>query len=287
MIQMATINAAEFMRVDHLVGSIAPGKLADILLVDNLADFNVRMVMADGQVVARDGRLLVDLQNPKYPPFFRNTVRFASPEAGQFRIDAPPGVDTVRVRVLVDSEDPEKRANAGCDVEELSLAVADGAIVADPARRIAKVVVMDRHSPTGKIGKGFAKGPYLARGAVGTSYTNQTEDVAIVGMTDEDIALCARTLQEMGGGWCAVLNGKVLAKVEMPLCGLMADEPFDKRVEKMKVAYAIGREVLGSELEDPYRGPGKLAMCVTHSPTYHIGREGLVKPFERVPLIVG
>jgi adenine deaminase len=297
MMQMATINAAEYSRLDHLIGSITPGKLADVLIVDNLADVNVRMTMVNGEVVAENGRMSVELSNPDYPEAFYNTVRLGKvPEAADFKVEASGGRS--RVRVLCLPEDPEIKEAQGMDIETVGLPVHDGAIQPDPARDIVKVVVMDRHNLTGAIGLGFVRHPaYIKRGAMGLTYNCQIEDLVIAGTSDEDIAQCARAIQRMGGGWCAVLDGEVLAKVEMPLCGLMTEEPFEESVDKMRAIKAVAQDKLGADLENSFLDLSMIALCITHCPPYRLGRHGLVKAelakhggvvgsFEKVPLFV-
>ncbi len=220
-IQIATLNAAECVGVSHRLGSVSPGKEADILLVDDLVDIRPRLVIAQGRVVARDGEFVAPMSPLPYPAEARNTVRLAHPVSQQdlaLQVGGPDRQAAARViRVLGDSLITEELRE--------TVRVRDGAIVPDPDRDLLKIVALERHNRSGEIGKGLVRGFGLKAGAVASTYNPQQQNLQVVGTNDADMALAANELARIGGGMVAVRGGKVLACLELPLYGLLADKP--------------------------------------------------------------
>jgi adenine deaminase len=245
-VQIATLNAAECLKVSDEIGSIGPGKIADILLVDDLPSFNVITVIADGRIVAHDGQLVSDLPRPMYPDFVRNTVRVHQVLPSDLAISAPSTASNVVARVIGargDSLITEER--------HLRLQTRDGRIEGDVERDILKIVSIERHRRSGQIGKGFVQGFGLTAGAIATTYNPHHQNLVVVGTTDEDMACAANEVARVGGGFVVVRNGEVLARLELPLFGLLADEPLADVVRKIEHLNAAVKG-LGSALPAPF-----------------------------------
>lgn len=284
-VQMATLNAAEYFGVTDDFGSVAPGRIADIVLVNNLEEFQVREVFADGKLVAQDERYIGDLAAPEYPGYFYNTLnvgRVVMPE--DFEVDAPAGKDEVKVRVI-GIPYPVTRT----DTLEEVMKVVDGKVPVDMEQDLIKITVLDRHHASGNTVTGFIKGIGIEKGAYGTSYHAGIEDIGIVGTNDEDIALVANTLIEMGGGAVVVADGEVLGKVEMPLLGLMPTDSLEETVEKWDHMNKMLQEVLRPKTPTAWRAQG--FPCMPRAiPSLKICQAGLVavtpKSQELVPLFI-
>lgn len=244
-VQMASLNNAEYFRIQDDFGSIAPGRRADFCVVEALdATFPIAAVFAGGALVAEGGRYVAPLPQPVYPDAWRRTMNIGKTvTVDDVRIPAPPGTREVTVRVI------------GCphplfrtETRQAVLPVVDGAVVGDPIRDILKVVVFDRHHASGKVGKGFVQGVGLRDGAVGSSWTPGVEDLTVLGATDADIVAVANCIAEMGGGFAAARGGRIIGKVEMPLLGVMSADPLDVLVRKFE---ALERAI-AEELQPPH-----------------------------------
>ena len=219
-IQMATLNAAEYLRIDRDSGSIAPGKVADIVILDDLSSFRPNKVLSRGKLVAENGRLLQEPDSFPYPEWAKNTIHLARPvTADDFQIPAPGAANqVVTARAL----------RVGMPKEEVitQLAVRDGVVRPDPAQDILSIAVLDRHQASGRIGNGFISGTGITQGAFASSVSHDAHNIFVVGGNYEDMALAVNSLAELGGGHVAVRDGEVLAQVSLPIAGLMSEEPF-------------------------------------------------------------
>ena len=245
-VQAATLNAAELLKIDDEIGSIAPGKIADILLLENLPNFKISMVIADGQLVVKESKFLVELECPEYPKFMYNTVKFQRTlKPKDFEIKAPKGRKEATVRVI-----GVRDGTLITEDRRASIRVKDGLLQSDVERDLLKIAMVDRFHLSGSIGKGFVQGFKLKCGAIGTTYAPTTENLILLGTNDRDICLAANMIAEMGGGHIAVKDNHVLAQLELPLCGLLSDEPLEMVIEKQSKLYEVIRE-MGCEFIDP------------------------------------
>jgi adenine deaminase len=268
-IQMVTINTARYFRLDNELGSIAPGKYADILLLTDLAGVKVNRVFLAGNLVARDGRLLVDLPARKYPDFVRQSVRLAGPlDEADFAVAAPGPKKNYRVRVIRVEE-----AKVGTREELAHLPVTGGVVLADPSRDIAKVAVFERHRGSGSRSLGFVSGFGLARGAVASTVAHDCHNLLIVGAGDADMAVAGNILAEHGGGMVAVADGEVLALLELPVAGLMSDRRVEEVAAQVARLSAAWRE-LGCTMVSPFMTMALLPLPVI--PSLRLTNRGLV-----------
>jgi adenine deaminase len=161
--------------------------------------------------------------------------------------------------------------------------VEGGEVVADPDRDLVKMATIERHRGTGNVGLGFVRGLGLKRGAIAGSVAHDTHNLTVAGVSDADMRVAIGAVKEMGGGLVAVLDGEVLARVPLPIAGLMSDRPVEEVRERME-ALLEAAERLGSPLHDPFMHLGFLALEVI--PKLKLTDQGLVdvEAFDFVPL---
>src|SRR4051794_719931 len=236
-IQMATVNGAEYFGLRHELGSIAPGRLADILFVDDLHDFRPHRVLADGREVG-------ELPPFEYPPKAFESIRLARPlTVDDLRI--PAEGDSVEVRMI-----GVATGSVRTDHIVGPMPVRDGEVQAVPELDVAKLASVERHGGPGTVGLGFVHGLGLARGAVASSIAHDNHNLLVAGVSDADMLHALEVLVEAGGGMVAVADGEVLALVPLPIAGLMSDRPVTEVAEQvlaLEQAYAA----LGSPVENP------------------------------------
>lgn len=269
-IQMGTLNTAEAYRVDHLVGGLAPGRIADILLIDDLAGFVVDTVIANGQIVARDGQMLQPVPSPEYPATFYNTMRLEKPVTADdlyIRVDSGAG----RADVLAIHLEPEEGLLS--QGREVTLDVVDGRVMPDISQDVIYISVTDRHSGKGLTGKGFISGFGLQRGAIATSTSPDDDNIICVGASVADMAIAINHLVEIGGGQVAVAGGRVLADIALPICGLMADVSAEEMAAREKTLNQAAYS-LGTSLKRPFFFI--IFLSITAIPEYAMTDRGLV-----------
>ena len=247
-IQYVTINTATCFRMDHEMGSITPGKCADIVFFDDLNDIRVTRTMIDGDVVAENGKMTVAIKPAVLPECVLGTMHVGAPiTADSFKAAAPEGSgDTVKTRVI--EIIPERVGNFE---RILDLRVKDGFVEADADADILKMAVFERHHETGTKGVGFLKGFGFKKGAMAQTVAHDAHNLLVAGTNDEDMALAANTLIECGGGMCAVADGKVLAAVPLPVAGLMNDLPAAEMADLVAKLGEAWKE-MGCVIESPY-----------------------------------
>lgn len=245
-VQMATINCAEAYRIDDRVGTIAPGHLADILIVDDLEDFTVRQVISNGRLVAQEGTLIESLRPPPRSALLTDTFHVADvvPDDFVVRTDA----DSGRVRVLAMGMTEQIFVRERRDV---LLDVQGGIVKPDPLQDVLYVSVVERYGKTTNRPVAFVSGFGLRSGALATSTAPDDNNIVCVGASSEDMAVAVRHLAESGGGQVVVDGGKVLEFLALPIGGIVADlEPTEMaRREGLLEAAAKG---LGCDLHWPF-----------------------------------
>jgi adenine deaminase len=268
-VQMATVNVAEYFHLGHDLGSVSPGKCADIIFVQDLNEMRVDKVLVDGVLVAEGGRLSVQLPDFSYPDSARHSVRL--PRAlGQddFLIRVPDGASSVTVRVI-----GVQGGQVGTRDLQVERPVLDGTVAASVSDDLAKVASVERYQGTGQIGLGFVKGFGLNAGAVASTIAHDSHNLLVVGTNDADMAFAGNTLVEAGGGMVVVRDGAVLALVPLPIAGLMSQEPVEVVNEEVQ-ALAKAWQELGCDLPSPFMTMSILALPVI--PELRITNRGLV-----------
>ncbi len=252
---MATLNPATCHRLWHL-GAIAPGYQADILVLDDLKSFNPRQVLKRG---AEPRHVKLDV-----PEWVRQTVSLAPLDASSFRVAAGP--KKIRVMRVVPAQ-----LVTGVDV--VAPAVEAGCVVADPARDLIKIAVVERHHASGRVGVGFATNVGLKRGAFASTVAHDAHNIVILGVDDEDMAACAIRLAEIGGGIVIAEGGSVVEELPLPVAGLMSDQPLGEVHERLRSMEGRLRE-MGATMASPFMTLSFLALSVI--PELKITDRGLV-----------
>jgi adenine deaminase len=270
-IQMATINNAETFHAQPDIGLVAPGRYADMLLVDDLSQFTIQRVLVGGRTVVEDGELVVELPRVDYPASFYNTVKLerpVRPDELQATVDGDRDSAIVRVIGVTDG-------SLETDERQIELEVAGGVVQPDLERDVLPLAMIDRFGKGTGIGVGFVQGFGLKRGAFASSVNAVCENLVVVGTNAEDMALAVNRLAEIGGGKIVVADGEVRSLVELPLLGLLAEDRLDDVMKKFEAAFADIRE-LGCELRSPY---STLEFCFACGEIGHIklSEEGLVQ----------
>ena len=280
-IQYVTINPATCFRMDHEMGSIAPGKCADIVFFDDLNDIRITRTIIDGDVVAENGSMTVDMEGPGFPASVYDTMHVGQKiTADTFRIPTPEGKETVKTRVI------EIIPNHVGNYERImDLKVTGGFVDTDPENDVMKMAVFERHHETGTAGFGFLKGFGFRKGAMAQTVAHDAHNLLVAGTNDEDMALAANTLIECGGGLCAVADGKVLALVPLPIAGLMNDLPAEEMAAQIKKLDVAWKE-MGCVINSPYMTMALIPLACL--PELRLTNRGLVdcRSFRFVDLFV-
>jgi adenine deaminase len=271
-IQIATLNAAEYFNL-HDRGAIAPGRRADLIVFDNFENLRIEQVYRGGQLVARHGRTLPQEIPPRHLPI-RNSMNINWSKV-DLRLPAN-GHRQVRVIQLVPDQITTQQFVAEAAIE-------NGNAVADPSRDLLKVAVIERHRGTGNVGRGFVRGLKLTRGAIGSSVAHDSHNIIVAGTDDDDLMTAARAIAAMQGGLVAVADGEVLARVPLPIAGLMSDQPIERVRETMDDLVEAARD-LGTDLHAPFMALAFLALPVI--PELKLTDRGLVdvNKFNFVPV---
>ena len=252
-VQVASLNTAEYFGLKDL-GAIAPGYKADLLVLPDLKTFKPDIVLKDGQVVAQDGKLAVEIpENDAIAT--RNSVNVRWITMDDFKIPTEgEGLKQVRALEVIPHQLITKSVMS--DVK-----VVDGNAVSNVDTDTLKICVIERHRATGNIGKGFVKGFNLKCGAIASTVAHDSHNMIVIGTNDFDMYTAAVALIKCQGGKVVVKDGKIISQLPLPIAGLMSDKEFDFVVEKCdelnKAAHSIG-----CKLEDPFMTMGFLSLPV-------------------------
>lgn len=281
-IQMATLNTATHFGLERELGSITPGRRADLILTSDLASLPIELVLGQGRVLAENGVLTADLPPWTYPAMAHGTVRLGKTMAADdFAIRAPAGKNAVTARVIGVIEN-----QAGTRALERSLAVEDGLVASDPATDVCQIALVERHIGSGAVVNAFVSGfGYDVDCAVASTVAHDSHQMIVVGTNRDDMAIAANRLGEAGGGAIVVSKGEVLALVELPIAGLMSDERAEIVARKAEALVAAMRQC-GCTLNNAFMQHSLLALVVI--PELRISDKGLidVRTFERTELFV-
>jgi adenine deaminase len=280
-IQMATLNTATHFGLERELGSITPGRRADLIITSDLVTLPIEMVMARGKVLAEHGVLTAPLEPWLYPDFAKDTVHLKPLTAASFAIAAPAGKNAVTARVIgvIENQAPTRAL-------ERTVPVEDGLVVPDRAGDVAQIALVERHLGTGAVVNALVSGfGYNVDCAVASTVAHDSHQMIVVGTNRDDMALAANRLGEVGGGAIVVSHGEVMALVELPIAGLMSDQraeivaaKADKLVEAMRAC--------GCTLNNAFMQHSLLALVVI--PELRISDKGLidVRTFEKTELFV-
>lgn len=244
--RMATLNPAEHYRVADTIGSISPGRKADILLMQSPSAFPPEKVLVGGKIVAERGVFTATLPEPAFPPAYRHSVETAKIDRRGIAARAQGADRAVRSRVIevVDGD-------AFNSEHMVPLDLVSGVVMPRPHDDILRIVVAERYGRTGDIGTGFVKGFGLKRGALAVSIVIPSNNIAAVGVDDNDIWAAMERLAVIQGGLVVVDRGEVIAEVPLPIGGILSGEPYEALVARIEQAQQAAKE-LGCVLEHPF-----------------------------------
>ena len=267
-LQMATINTATHFGLERELGSIAPGRRADMILTSDLKSLPIEQVIARGQTVAKDGALMVECPHLDWPEDTRATVNLGKTLAAtDFEIKAPEGRNRVHARVIGVVEN-----QAPTEALEADLPVVDGTVEVEGG--VAQIALVERHRATGKVVNGFVSGfGYTGQMAIASTVAHDSHHMIVVGTDRANMAAAANRLGEVGGGVTVFKDGQETALVELPIAGLMSDSPARKvaaKADRMVAAMAD----CGCTLNNAYMQHSLLALVVI--PSLRISDLGLV-----------
>ena len=222
-------------------GAVAPGFRADVVALDSLADFGVRLVFKDGKCVARDGQYLAETA-PRHLEF-ANTVHLGAVDESAFVLR--PSTDRYPVIRII----PHRMVTA---TEVRDIRRHHGEWVFDPAEDVLLVASLERHRATGRVGVGLVAGFGLTKhGAVGSSVAHDAHNLIIAGSNPRDMLACVKALEEVGGGFVVVANGEVRARLPLPVAGLLSREEVGVVCDALHKVNAAAR-ALGCTLNGPF-----------------------------------
>ena len=246
-LKTATHHAARYFLLNNK-GAIASGYLADIVVVDNLEDFNVETVFKRGKLVF-DGEVK-DFSAPtvdeKLAEKCFDTFHLDSVTPSSFKVDGKLGLIGL----------------VGGELLTRNLGTADKI---DVENDILKIACIERHKGTNHIGVGYVKGYSLKSGAVATSVAHDSHNIITVGCNDDDIAVAVNAIKDSKGGIAVVENGKIKALLELPIAGLMSDEPLTTVNEKLENAKSSAYELGADKSIDPFMTLSFLSLPVIPS----------------------
>jgi len=260
-IRMATLATAEYWRLPR-IGQIAPGYRANAVVFGDLNDIRPRAVYFDGALFAEDGRAMFDTP-AAVPDALLNTVNMAPLDLEDLR----PAVAQSMVAV---GAIPGQIVTRKLVVEPKS---EDGRLVSDVERDLLKLVVVERHHATGRVGIGLVSGFGLKRGALASSIAHDAHNIVAVGVDDADILVAIQSVAAMQGGLAAVREGTVLARLALPIAGILSPEPLEAVVAEYEALEAVARS-LGSNVPAPFGLLSFMALSVI--PEARVTDQGIV-----------
>ncbi len=287
-VRMATINAAQALGLKK-IGAVAPGYKADLLVLDNLRDFNIKRVYKDGKLVAENGTLLKsvdksissaaeDRLSEEIREEIFNSVKIADisrkdfvlPKAKKYRV-----IELLKDKVVTKASVYTTENNYKGEPPAIELI----------GHNLVKLAVVERHKNTGRVGLGLLRNFGLRRGAVATSIGHDAHNIIVAGLNSNDMLLAVKEIEKMQGGLVIVVDGKVEQKLALPVAGLMAVKPLREVAEKLEKMRSTANS-LGVSREGPFMTLSFMALTVI--PELKLTDEGLfdVRKFEKVDLVL-
>ena len=244
---MASWNAAQCFNLPKL-GAIAPGYRADFNVIsteDNFQNFQVDKVFKGGKLIAEDGRYLGDILEVDRGKLGQNSLHISDITLGDLQIKvAEEG--NYKVHVIGAQQDLIISYHLTFDMYSK-----DGQLKADTERDILKVAVIERHKATGNIGLGFVHGFGIKNGALASTVAHDSHNLVVVGDNDKDMLVCIKELERLHGGLVIASQGKVLASLALPVCGLVSPEPLEQVEASIQKLHGCAYK-LGSKFKRPF-----------------------------------
>ncbi len=268
-IEMASINCAEIYRIDHVVGSITPGRIADILMVKNLEEFKIEKVVANGELVAKNGKMIIELNPPRRRRRLTRSIKCRKVRPSEITIRTNVRSGKVRVLSMKVSEDVpfvRKRRDAILDVR-------NGVVLPDVEQDVLYVAVVERYHRAGRKAVAFISGFQLREGAMASSTSPDDNNIICIGTSPEEMAHAINYIVDMQGGQVVVSGGKVLEFLPLPIGGIVADMEPEEMAEAERRLDNVARQ-LGCSLPSPFMY--MIFLSITAIPDYAITDKGLI-----------
>jgi adenine deaminase len=268
-IQMTTLNVAEHFGLDNAIGGIAPGRCADIVVLPDIRTISPEVVISNGRIVFRDGKVLENPRKHRYSDKCLQTVRLekaVQPSDFDIRVDGLPN-RPVTVRII------EMVSDLVTSELHSEIFPVGGKVTMDLENDIIKVAAIDRGHDPGRSCVGLIKGLGIGKGAFASSAAWDTWDIIVVGANEEDMALAVNRIRELQGGLIVCENGKIKAELPLPIFGILSDLDMAPLAQKLKSVRQAARS-LGIPFPDPV-----LTLCTLTTaaiPYLRICEEGLV-----------
>ena len=227
-IKMATINPAHRFGLGNLIGGIAPGKIADIVIIPDLHSIKAEYVISNGKIVARDGQLLLKPKNNGYPKWMEKSIRLTSEfTADDFTIPVAVSRQQVRTRVI--------DLVTGLVTREaiIDIPVFNGLLCVDVTADLLKIAAIARTYEPGKTFVGFIRGFKLKKGAIATSASWDSSDIIVVGANEADMAQAVNRIRQLNGGIVICTGGKIQTELPLPIGGMISEEPMETIASKL------------------------------------------------------
>lgn len=280
-IKLATINPARYFKIADDYGSVSPRKVADLIILDQLEGMEPSIVIADGKIAAQNGKLMIDLPSYQYPDYIKQSIHVKRKiNASDFIVKTSEKTEFVTANVIQVIENSARTKRT-----QVNLAVgSDQTIAADLEQDVIKLACLDRHHQSGDISVAFANGFKLQRGAVASTVAHDSHNLLVMGTNDDEMALAANRLIEIGGGMVVVDHNRILAEVPLPVAGLMSDRKAEEVLEQVQKLEQAWKEI-GCPIHAPFMTFSLIALPVI--PDIRITNRGLVDvtQFKLIPVI--
>lgn len=279
-IQMTTLNVAEHFSIDDLIGGIAPGRYADLVIIPDIARIDAQMVISNGQIIAQDGKLLIPPRKHTFSDESLNTIHLPRDlEPSDFVIRAPGNTENARIRVIRMVTD---LVTSG---KTMNWPVADGQLRVDLKKDTVKIAAIDRLHHPAKLFVGLIQGFGLRSGAIASSAAWDTSDIVVIGVNDADMAFAVNRIRKLQGGTVVCDKQKIISELPLPVFGLVSDLPLESIGQKFKEV-AKAAQNLGVAFPQPMLS--LITLTGAAIPYLRICEEGLVnlKTGTTLPLFI-
>ncbi len=230
-IQMVTINPATYFKLEDR-GALAPGKMADIAIISDLNNMVVDAVFIEGQLMAANGEMLIDIPKYTYPNSVKNSVRMNPISESDIQITAEGSEVIGNVIGLI----PDQNLSTS---GEAPLKVKNGVVQPDVANDVLPLICLERYGRNGNIGKSFCEGFGLTDGAIAESIAHDTHNMLVIGTNYKDMVTAVNRVIELGGGIAVVKGGRVLDDLALPVGGLITDELTGSEVSQKLLTWNV------------------------------------------------
>jgi adenine deaminase len=270
-IQMATINTAVHFGVSRDLGMIAPGRFADIVIVEDLVNFRADVVIAKGKVIASGGKLLIELKGYTYPDWATHSVRLKRPLTEQdfdLIVQQPQnGKAVANVIGVIENQAPTRHLKR-------EVQIVNGKVTLAGEADLAKIALVERHHASGVVQVGLVSGfGFDQKCAIATTVAHDSHHMIVVGTDERMMAQAANHLAEVGGGQVVIKDGQIIGIVHLPIAGLMSNQPAEV-VAAEADSVLKGFKACGCPLNNPNMQLSLLALVVI--PALRISDRGLV-----------